>query len=155
MKKSIFKIAILLSAFAILVTSCGKDDDEKIPDQLSGKYHLVMDDTTVADGTTEEVGMLGNTVSLSVGEDFGVIIAGVPESIGGTAQIGGQGDGCSVIISGRNLLSNGTDEMYFSVSGTVKRTSGSKITIEGTCTNLSGGTHTFNGTAESDAYKII
>jgi hypothetical protein len=154
MKKSILKIVVLLSVFAVLATSCSKDGDDDIT-TLKGKYTLTMDGKTVASGETVEVGMIGNAVSLSEGEDFGVVIAGVPESTGGTAEVGDQGTGCSVIISGKNLLESGADEMYFSISGTVKRTSGNKITFEGSCTDLSGGTHTFSGTAESDAYKII
>jgi len=154
MKKSILKIAILLSAFAIMATSCGKDDAE-IPTQLGGEYKVSMDGATVVSSKTEEVGMLGNTITLSSGEQFSIIIAGVPESVGNVAQIGDD-TGTSVIISGKNLLGNGEDEMYFSISGTVKRNSASKISFEGTCSDI-GGTivHTFSGTGESDAFKII
>ncbi|AHW62371.1 hypothetical protein FH5T_20425 [Draconibacterium orientale] len=115
-----------------------------------------MDGTTVASGETEEVGMVGNAISLSLGEDFGFIVAGVPETVGDEAEIGAQGSGVSVSITGKNLLKSGDDEMYFSISGTVKRTSSSKITFEGTCTEF-GSTmvHTFSGSAESAAYKII
>lgn len=155
MKKSIFTIAILLSIFSVTLNSCSSDDDDDIT-TLNGKYSLKMDGSTVASGETEEVGMAGNAISLSLGEEFGVLVSGVPESVGGEAQIGDQGTGTSVIISGKNLLENGADEMYFSISGTVKRTSASKITFEGTCSDIAGTTvHTFSGTAESNAYKII
>lgn len=155
MKKSIYTIAFLLSIFSVILSSCGKDDDD-MPSQLDGKYHLVMDNNTVADGETEEVGMIGNTISLSMGEDFGILISGVPESVGGVAQIGDDDSVASVVITGKNLLENGEDEMYFSISGTVTRTSGSKISFEGTCSKMGDTTiHTFSGTAESDIYKII
>jgi hypothetical protein len=155
MKKSILKIAILLSAFAIMATSCGKDDDD-LPATLEGKYKVTIDSKTVADGTTEEVGMLGNTITLSLGDDFSIIISGVPESVGGVAQIGENGSEATVVISGKNLLETGEDEMYFSITGTVKRSTASKITIDGTCSQMGETTvHTFSGTAESDAYKII
>lgn len=154
MRKSILKIAILLSAFAILATSCSDSDDDITT--LEGKYTLVLDGSTVASGTTEEVGMIGNAISLSKGDEFGVLISGVPETVGGEAEIGANGSDASVSITGINLLENGEDEMYFSISGTIKRTSGNKISFEGTCSDLGGTTvHTFNGTAESDAYKII
>jgi hypothetical protein len=154
MKKSILKIAILLSAFAIMATSCSDSNDDIIT--LDGKYTLVLDGSTVASGETEEVGMIGNAISLSKGEDFGFIVSGVPETVGGEAEIGGMGSGASVSITGKNLLGNGEDELYFSISGTVKRTSASKITFEGTCSDLIGTTvYSFSGTAESDAYKII
>lgn len=155
MNKSILKIAILLSAFAIMATSCGKDDDD-LPTTLEGKYKVTLDGKTVADGKTQEVGMIGNAISLSLGDDFSVLISGVPESVSGVAQIGGNNSETSVTIMGKNLLKAGEDEMYFSISGTVTRSSASKITFEGTCSELGGTTvHTFSGTAESDAYKII
>ena len=154
MKKSIFTIAILLSIFSVVFTSCSKDDDEMT--SLKGKYNLVLDGKTVASGETEEVGMVGNAISLSLGEDFGILISGVPESVGGVAQIAGNGSATSVSITGKNLLGNGADELYFSISGTVKRSSGSKITFEGSCSELGSTTvHTFSGSAESNAYKII
>ena len=138
----------------MIVTSCSDSDDDLIT--LDGKYSLVLDGITVASGETEEVGMIGNAISLSKGQDFGFIISGVPETVGGEAEIGANGSGASVSITGINLLGNGEEELYFSISGTIKRTSGSKITFEGTCSDLGGTTvHTFSGTAESDAYKII
>lgn len=137
-----------------MATSCSKDSDDATT--LKGTYKLVLDGQTVASGETEEVGMIGNAISLSLGEDFGFLVSGVPESVGGEAEIGASGSGTSVSITGKNLLGNGEDELYFSISGTVKRTSGSKITFEGTCSDLGGTTiHTFSGSAESNAYKII
>ncbi len=139
----------------MLATSCGKDDDD-LPTTFDGKYKVTMDGKTVADGTTEEVGMYGNTITLSLGEDFSIIISGVPESIGDVTQIGENNSEASVIISGENFLKTGEDEMYFSISGTVKRSTASKITFDGTCSQTGETTvHTFSGTAESDAYKII
>ena len=154
MKKLILIFAVLFSFLSILITSCNKDDDPT--PHIEGKYHLIIDGNTVADGKTEEVGMVGNAVSISVGEDFGVLIVGVPVTTGETAQIEGADAACSVSITGKNLLDDGAGEMYFSVSGTVKRTSGSKITFEGTCSELgSSEVHTFNGYVESDIYKVI
>lgn len=155
MKKSIYTIAILLSLFSVVLTSCNKDDDD-IPLQLGGEYHLVMDGNTVADGETEEIGMIGNAVSVSVGEDLGILVSGVPESVGDVAQIGGTATACSVTITGKNILDSGTNEIYLSISGTLKRTSASKITFEGTCSDISGTeVYTFSGFVESDAYKVI
>lgn len=156
MKKSILTIAILLSIFSVVITSCSKEDDDIVPSQLEGEYHLVMDGKTVADGKTKEVGMIGNAVSVSVGEDFGILISGVPESVGDVAQIGGTATACSIAITGKNILGSGADEMYFSISGTVKRTSASKITFEGTCSNISATiVYSFSGSVESDVYKVI
>ena len=155
MKKSIFTFAILLSAIAIITSSCSKDDDQT-PAQLDGKYKLSMNGKTVAEGTTEEVGMAANAISLSLGEEFGVLISGVPESVGGEAQITESGSEATVVISGKNLLKTGADEMYFSIEGTVKRTSASTISFEGTCSEMGSSTiNTFSGTADSEAFKVI
>lgn len=155
MKKSIFTIAILLSIFSITFTSCNKDEPDG-PIQLDGTYKLVMNGNTVAEGTSEEVGMVGNAVSISDGEDLAILVFGVPETVGGEAVVGDSGSACSVSITGKNILESGADEMYFSISGTVKRTSASKVTFEGTCSSMGGTTiYTFSGNVESDAFKII
>lgn len=153
MKKLIFTITVLFGALAFLLSSCSSDSDDVVT--LSGKYTLSMDAQTVASGETEEVGMLGNAISLSLGDNFSVIVSGVPESSGEVIQIDDESE-ASVIISGINLLGDGADEIYFSITGTVTRNSGSKITFEGTCSEFGATTtHSFSGTAESDAFKII
>lgn len=155
MKKSIFLLAILFVIFSVTLNSCSKDKDDD-PITLEADYLLKLDGNTVATGTTEEVGMVGNAISFSLGEDFGVLITGVPTSTGGVATIGDASSACSLSITGTNLLENGTDELYFSISGTVTRTSGSKISFEGTCTDFTSSVvHTFSGTVESDVYKVI
>lgn len=156
MKKSILKIAILLSAFAIMATSCGKDDDPTT-DKPEGKYTVKMDGKTVATGTTIEVGWLGTLASMSQGEDFTVLVASVPEETGGVYTFDSSHSTGTVTIMGKNLLlTGGSDEAYFSASGSVTRVSVTKISFEGTCTALlSTDTHTFSGTLESDAFKIV
>ncbi|WP_111707208.1 hypothetical protein [Lutibacter citreus] len=158
MKKTIkFLTVLVLVAASFTFTSCSSDDDNDLHTQLEdGKYKVTMDGSIVAEGTTEEVGMVGNSISLSVGNDFGVLISEVPETVGVEVKIGENNSETTVIISGKNLMKTGTDEMYFSISGTVKRTSESKIYFEGTCSEMGGTTvHTFSGTAESVAFKVI
>ncbi|WP_346854459.1 hypothetical protein [uncultured Draconibacterium sp.] len=155
MKKTFFLLAILFATFTVTLNSCSKDKDDD-PITLEADYLLKMDGSTVASGTTDEVGMVGNAISFSLGEDFGVLITGVPTSTGGVATIGDATSACSVSITGVNLLENGSDELYFSISGTVTRSTGSKISFEGTCTDLTSSVvHTFSGTVESDVYKVI
>ena len=155
MKKSILKITIILTVFAFMATSCDKKDNE-LPAQLDGKYKVIMDGNIVAEGETEEVGMIGNAISLSLGQDFGILISGVPVSVGGEAQIDVNSSDVTVTISGKNLLRTVDYEMYFSISGKVTRSTASKISFEGTCSEMGSTTvHTFSGTADSDAYKII
>lgn len=154
MKKSIFKIAILLSVFAVLVTACGEDD---IPEQeLDGTYTVKMDGKTIASGTTIEVGWLETLASMSEGEDFTVLVASVPEETGGVYTFDSSNATGTVTIMGKNLLlTDGSDELYFSASGSVTRVSTTKISFEGTCSAMmSSEIHTFSGTLESDVFKI-
>lgn len=155
MKKSILKIAILLGVFAVLTTSCGKDEDPT-PDQHDGKYTVIMDGKTIATGTTIEVGWLETLASMSKGDDFTVLVASVPKETGGVYNFDNSNSTGSVTIMGKNLLfSDGSDELYFSVSGSIKRESTTKISFEGICSAmLSSETHTFSGTLESEAFKI-
>jgi len=155
MKKSIFTIAILLSAFAILATSCSKDDDPTT-EKTEGKYTVKMDGKTIATGTTIEVGWLETLASMSKGDDFTVLVASVPEETGGVYNFDSSSSTGTVTIMGKNLLlTDGSDELYFSASGSIKRESTTKISFEGTCSAMmSSETHRFSGTLESDVFKI-
>lgn len=156
MKRSFFTLAIFVSALSVMFTSCDKDVTDGT-DTFGGSYELTMDGDKIAEGDTEEVGMLGNATSVSKGEDFAILLANVPETVGGTTQLDDQQTGGLVTIMGKNLLlDDSSDEMYFSISGTIKRVSASKITFEGTCSELgSDTTHTFSGSMESNAFKLI
>jgi hypothetical protein len=158
MKKSILTVAIVLSALSVVFTSCKKDKDEDgVPAQTEGTYNVVMDGQTIASGTTIEVGWLGNLITISKGDDFSVLVASVPENVGGVFQFDETLSSGTVSIMGKNLLlTDGSDELYFSKTGTVTRESNTKITFEGTCSAmLSIETHTFSGTVESDVFKLI
>ncbi len=163
MKTSIFTIAILLSIFTVALSSCKKDEDNSpTTTEVSGNYKLLMNGNVVAEGTsTTKVMMLDNMVNLGgTGSELVVTITNVPVSIGGTIEIkassGSDGKNCQVTFSGTNLLQNGADEIYWGVSGTVTRTSATKISFDGICKEDASGTitHTFNGSVESDAYKV-
>ncbi len=158
MKKSILTIAIALSALSVVFTSCKKDkDDEVAPGQTEGTYNVIMDGQTIASGSTIEVGLLGNLISIAKGDDFSVLVASVPENVGGVFQYTDSISSGTVSIMGKNLLlSDGSDELYFSHTGTVTRESNTKITFEGSCSALfSTEMHTFSGTVESNAFKLI
>lgn len=156
MKKSILTTAIFLGALSMMLTSCVKDilDDEG---QWGGTYELIIDGEVVKEGSTEEVGMLGNLASVSNGETFGLLVANVPGTNGGVTQIDDSEEGGVVTITGRNILKDdGSDELYLSMSGSIKRVSSSKITFEGSLTSLEDvSTHTFSGTMESNAFKLM
>jgi hypothetical protein len=128
----------------------------------SGTYKLVLDGNIVAEGTsTEKVLMFDNTINMGgASSDFVITITNVPETIGDNIAIdlssGTNGDGCQLSISANNMLESGADESYWGKSGTVTRTSASKISFEVTCQTDASGTvlYTFNGNIESDAFKV-
>ena len=161
MKKSIFKIAILFSLFSVVLSSCSKDDSPENTD-ANATYKLVMNDNIVAEGTsTNKVMMLDNMVNMGgTGSELVVTITNTPVSVGGTIDInqssGSNGDRCQVTIQGNNLIKSGEDEIYWGVSGTVTRTSATKISFNGVCKEDASGTitHSFSGYVESGAYKV-
>lgn len=156
MKKSILSIAIILCAASALLTSCNKDEVDPM-DQWGGSYELLMDGNLIAKGDTEEIGLFGNIATASNGEELGIMLANVPSSTGGIANIDDSDESGMVTINGRNLLQDdGSDEMFIALSGTIKRKSATTITFEGTCASIDDASeHTFRGTMESRAFKLI
>ena len=70
------------------------------------------------------MGMFANLASVSEGENFGILVANVPGSNGGVTQINDSEEGGLVTITGRNILKDdGSDELYLSMSGSIKRVS--------------------------------
>lgn len=160
---------ILIMALSLSVLACEKDDDDNIvptgtqTEQLSGTYKLFMDGNLVAEGSTKEVGMIknneqnySNVISMANGEAVSILVNGFSLETGQTVNIS-EGSGPGITITGKNLLlTDSSDEMYFAKSGSLTRTSGSKISFEGTCSVImSQDTHTFSGYVESEAYKEI
>ncbi len=162
MKKLFFTIAILFSLFSAGLSSCSKDDTAPEATDPSGTYTLVMNSNTVAEGTsTNKIMMFDNTVNLGgAGSELVITITNVPVSIGGSIEInqssGTNGDHCQLTISGNDLIKNGEDEIYWGISGTVTRTSATKISFTGICKEDASATitHTFDGYVESDTFKV-
>ena len=162
MKKLFFTIGILFSLFSAGLSSCSKDDSAPVSSDPSGTYKLVMNGNTVAEGTsTNKVMLYGTTVNMGgTGSELVVTITNVPVSIGGSIEIkassGSDGKNCQVTLSGTDLIKNGEDEIYWGISGTVTRTSATKISFTGICKEDASATitHSFEGYVESDAYKV-
>jgi len=157
MKKSLLTTAIFLGALSVMLTSCVKDILD-VDDQWGGTYELYMDGELIIEGSTEQVGMMGYTASVSNDEEFSLLVGNVPSSKGDVTHIEDEDEGGLVTIIGRNLLKDdSSDEMYMSISGTIKRKSSTEITFEGICTSFEevDVTHTFSGTLESNAFKLM
>ncbi len=159
MKKSIFKMTLILGAMVLILGSCSKsnDDNPTLPGQLGGSFELVINDIAIANETTEDVGMLDDLISIGNDAGLGIIITKVPRTVGGVTNIGDGDEDGSVTISGENLLNtDGSAEVYFSVSGTITRVSATKVSFQGTCNSFgTTGVYSFSGYAESEAFKII
>ena len=159
MKKVIFKATVILTAFLIVLGSCSKKSDETpiTPGQLGGKFKLVINDVLIAEETTDEVGMLGDLITVARDETLNIVIGNVPHTVGGETTISDDEDAASVSVSGTNILNtDGSGEVYFSISGTLKRESDSKVSFQGTCSRFGDAQlYTFSGYAESEAFKVI
>jgi hypothetical protein len=159
MKNVLLKTTVLFTALLLVLGSCSKksDDNPVTPGQLGGKFKLVINDVLIAEETTNEVGMLGDLISVARDESLNIVIANVPHTVGGETTISDDEDAASVSISGTNILNtDGSGEVYFSISGTLKRESDSKVTFQGTCSRFGDAQlYTFSGYAESEAFKVI
>lgn len=152
-------MTVLLTTLLLVLGSCSKksDDNPVTPGQLGGKFKLVINDVLIAEETTDEVGMLGDLISVARDEYLTILIGNVPTEIGAESAIG-EGDAAgSVSVSGRNILNtNNEDEVFFAISGTIKRVSASRFSFEGTCSRFGDAQlYTFSGYAESEAFKVI
>ena len=156
MNKTIFKIMFLLSVITVITASCDKNEVSD-PTKADGKYTLIMDGKTIASGTTLEVGWLETAATMSEGDNFSIIVASIPGETGKTYSFDNSSSSGTVTIMGKNiLLTNGSDEMYFSQSGSVTRVSKTKVSFEGKCSAMmSTEIHTFSGTMESDVFKVV
>ena len=153
MKKTIFTIAILLSIFSVVLSSCNKEDDEPEVEDLIGKYEININGVLSKDGTNAAVGLLPNEQGnyeqlITIGNDeISIVVSGFPRTIGGTVNIDETDPGVSITVG---------QDYYGTVSGTLTRTSASKISITGKCKKLlETQEYTISGYVESDAWKVI
>lgn len=154
--KNLKVLVLLFLTVGLLSTGCKKDDDgNPATPTFSGTYQLYMENNKVADGTTQEIGLIANVVTIANGDAISLVISGVPVTVGESVAI--DNANFSVWITGQNLLlTDGSDELYFAQDGTITRTSSTKVSFQGNCTELFGTTpFSFSGYAESDIYKDI
>ncbi len=159
MKNSILSFSLII-ALCLVFVSCDKDDDKPAP-SVTGKYEVIMDGNTIAKGNDGDVGFLQGgegglwAASMSKGEEISVLISSVPTQAGSSADI----DGSDVTVTVSGSIAGGSFLTPVGTSGTVTRISDTKITFTCTCKDLAdwidGPTYSFEGTIESDAYKMV
>lgn len=156
MKKSIVLLVALFSVFSLAVTSCSSDDDSSSgPEVLTGTYEIYIDGTLYKEGTNADVGLTKdsegnyvNTITIGTGTEVAIVVSGFPFSVSDNVTMGQNGDPGVNITSGQDL--------YSTISGTLTRTSASRISFEGTCTKLfETQVHTITGYVESEAWEVI
>ena len=129
MRKSIFNIAIILSMFSVVLSSCSKDDDS-LPelDKFNASFTMTYDDVTYTKVEENSLILAGGNIGVAGADEnpFTLIISGVGAE-GTTTNIDG--------VSGSVLLDFGAavgKEGFVASGGTIKRT-GNKIEV-----NVSG-----------------
>lgn len=154
--KKLFLTTFVLMSLSLSFTSCEEEDAVKEPtvDSLKGSYQLFVDGTILKEGTVAFAGALQDADenwinSVTIGSnDISILISQFPVAIGATVSMDSDGD------PGVTFTYN--SDVYSSVSGTLTRESGSKISFDGMCKELmSSEEHTLSGFVESESYKII
>ncbi len=164
-----WKLMIMAIILPIAFMSCGSDDDNTpsgpgVPggdsDIETATYELYIDGTKVKSGTTKEIGMLPgeggvftDPITVSEGDEISILISGVPAD-GATSVI--EGSMTTVVITGNIINNSESENTLMAISGTIKRSSSSKIEFEGKATKFpSMTTHSFTGFVKSDAFKKL
>lgn len=153
--KNVFSITIISIAIIVLFSSCKKDDPDIIGSgDMDGKYEILIDGSVIAEGSTDEVGLMQDADqnyvnNVTIGdESISISVFQFPKNVGGTVEMDTDSDpGLSVIKLG---------VIYGTISGTLTRVSDSKISFEGKCTKLlDPNEHTISGYVESDLWEVI
>ncbi len=153
--KNVFSISIISIVIILLFSSCKKDDPEIIgSDDLSGKYEIYIDGSLFAQGTTDEIGLIQDNEQVyqnlvTIGDEtISIAVYQFAREIGGVVEMDTDSD------PGLTVLKEG--DLYGTVSGSMTRESGSKISFEGKCTKLlDQEEHTISGYVESDLWEVI
>ena len=178
---------LLLSLFSLLMVcvSCepgedaGKDitdttaDDttgdtsgtDNETDEESGTYQLYMNDSLISEGTIAKVGIVEgldraylNQVAMSQGAVFNIYLFGFSYTVGETVVIDNESDNAAqVVIDGWDIFLTDREEMYFSKSGSLTRTSARRIIFSGVCAEAYSPSDSisFHGYCESKAFEKI
>tara|TARA_R110002049_G_scaffold67299_2_gene174830 strand:- start:77 stop:550 length:474 start_codon:yes stop_codon:yes gene_type:complete len=156
MKKSIVLFVILISVFSLTFNSCSSDDDESNDPQVAtGSFEIYLDGVLFKQGTNAEVGLIKdnqgnyvNTVTIGMGSETGIVVSGFPTTISDVTTMDNDSD------PGVNI--NVGSDYYGTISGTMTRTSASKISFDGTCTKLmEAQVYTITGFVQSTAWEVI
>ncbi len=162
---------LFVSGLTLSFIACTTDDDQDIikditnTETYNGTYELFINDSLISDGAIDEVGMTQwtdhpykNIVSLDRGTILQLLISGFSYTVGEQTTLNDDSDDePTITFGGWDILYKDREEFYFSTGGTLTRTSDSRITFEGTCSEMlnSNDIVSFRGYYESEAFKEI
>lgn len=146
-------LVIVVTSFSI--TSCDKNnDDDTGPELLTGNYKVSLDGMLLKEGTNADVGLIQDNDKtyqnfVTIGDtEISIVVTGFPRTIGDEFTMDTDSDPGIILTAGQDY--------YSTISGTLTRTSASKISFNGKCVNLLGTQeYTISGYMESDAWKVI
>ncbi len=162
MKNTIKILTILvLVATSFTFTSCNKDDDNDDTTiiGLTGNYQIYLDGALFKEETNllaglgqDDQGNFINTVAVGTGTAQTTAVVGVigfPRTVGDVVTMD------SNLTHGVTIAADGVN--YGTISGTLTRTSTSKISFDGRCTSFTIPPQEYDitGYVESDAIRII
>ncbi len=153
MKKSILKIAILLSIFSVILNSCSKNDNEPEAETMTS-FTMTYNGVTYTEADPNSLILGLGTISAkgTTGDGFLLTVIGIGDD-GTTTNICPDPSVCDDICS--LMLDFGAaegKEGFVATSGTVKRT-GNKIEISATGIGTTDfGTKTLSATIEVKVY---
>jgi hypothetical protein len=150
--KNTFKyliIVLFVSAFA----SCDKDDStDDIIDDKTGSYEINIDGKLFDKGENVTIGLIQDanknwTNNVTFGTNIVTVLSQFPKTIGSTTELGTNGD--------PGLAIAGSD-VYYTISGKLKRESETKVSFEGICSKmLNSQEYTISGFVKTEALKKV
>lgn len=166
MKLTNYILSLLLISLSFIACETEDNDDGTSgAESKTGTYQLYMNDSLISEGSVDEVGMVQgldksyqNIVSMNRGTIMSFMISGFSYTVGEEVTLNDDSDDEAVILfNAWDILHTDREEVFFSQSGTLTRTSSSKISFEGVCYEMydSATPITFRGYYESDAFKQI
>lgn len=151
--KNLVLSTFILIATCLVFTSCDKDDSTETPtEDLLGSYEININGELYDKGENVPIGLMQDvnqnwTNNVTIGTDIVTVISQFPKKIGSTIEMGKNGD--------PGLAIAGID-VYYTISGKLKRESETKVSFEGNCSKmLNSKEYTISGFIKAEALKKV
>ena len=152
MKNSIVTTFFIM-ALCLVFTSCDKDDTtDDITGDQNGSYEININGELYDKGENVPIGLMQDanqnwTNDVTFGTNIITVLSQFPKTIGNTIELGTNGD--------PGLAIAGSD-VYYTISGKLKRESETKVSFEGFCSKmLDSQEYTISGFVKTEALKKV